>query len=243
MTMHTPPRLTPDELRARAVRFYDRYGRDLEQIKSLLQIRLEQLALAHTINQKLPPEAIRIATRVKTLPSFLKKLERKGWPQFYYPTEVAEDLIGARAVCWFCDDCYGFVTLLRSSKHVNVDPTVEDFISTPKKSGYRSIHLRATIAYDGIRRDADGVTITSEDMPCEIQVRTKLQDAWGDITHEFHYKAKDSGVDNRVYEDLLCDVAERLATEDRTLIKFRDAYLNLADEKLAQGRREGFRDE
>lgn len=241
--MQNPRPLTPDELKDRSVRFFERYGRDLEQIRSLLQIRLEQLALAYTINQKLPPEAIRISTRVKSLSSFLKKLEKKGWPQFYYPTEIISDLIGARAVCWFCDDCYGFLKLLQSSQHLQLDFEVEDYISQPKKSGYRSIHAMANVSYDGVRRDGDGVRVTPEMMSCEIQIRTKLQDAWGDLTHEFHYKAKTAGVNNRFYEDLLCDVAERLNTEDRTLVKFRDAYLQLADEKLAEGTREGFRDD
>jgi putative GTP pyrophosphokinase len=80
-------------------------------------------------------------------------------------------------------------------------------------------------------------------MKCELQIRTKLQDAWGDITHEFHYKAKNAGVDSRDYEDLLSDVSQRLATEDKTLIKFRDAYQRLAEKKLANETREGFRDD
>jgi putative GTP pyrophosphokinase len=216
--------LTPQELTQRAMRFYARYGNDLEQIKQILEIRLKQLALAYTINQKLPPEAIKVSTRVKTLKSFLKKLERKNWPQFYYTSEVANDIIGGRVSCWFLDDCYGFLNLINSSAHLKIGDQVDDYIATPKPSGYRSIHLVANIDYDSVQRDGAEVKVKPEVMKCELQIRTKLQDAWGDITHEFHYKAKDAGVDNRDYEDLLSDVSQRLATEDKTLIKFRDAY-------------------
>lgn len=233
--------LSPEELRERAIRFYNRYGRDLDQIKSLLDIRLTQLALAYTIDNKLPAEAVQVSARVKSLNSFIKKLERKEWPQFYYPTEVVGDLIGARVVCWFLDDCHGFVSLINSSPHLRIEAEIEDYISQPKSSGYRSIHLVSHIGYDGVKRTKEQkVEVIPQDMRCEVQVRTKLQDAWGDVTHEFHYKAKSMGVENKDLEDLLCDISDRLATEDRTLIKFRKFYQRLADEKSANKTREGF---
>ncbi|AIC19730.1 hypothetical protein EY04_12710 [Pseudomonas chlororaphis] len=80
-------------------------------------------------------------------------------------------------------------------------------------------------------------------MICEIQIRTKLQDAWGDVTHEFHYKAKNVGVDNKFYEKILSEVSNRLASEDQSLLTLREAYQELADEKLRNKTREGFRDE
>ena len=235
--------LTPDELTQRAIRFFNRYGNDLEQIRQLLEIRLKQLALAYTINHKLPPEAIEISTRVKSLKSFLKKLGRKGWPQFYYTSEVANDIIGGRVSCWFQDDCYGFLELINSSPHLKIGDQIEDYIASPKSSGYRSIHSIANIDYDSVQRDTDRVAIKAEVMKCELQIRTKLQDAWGDITHEFHYKAKDAGVDSSDYEDLLSHVSERLALEDKALIKFRDVYQRLAEKKLANETREGFRED
>lgn len=241
--MEANKKLTPDELKERAIRFYDRYGKDLEQISQLLNIRLNQLALAHTIDNNLPPEAITVSTRVKTLNSFLKKLEKKGWPQFYYPTEVVQDLIGARVVCWFIDDCSGIKRLVESSNHLEISGEVEDYISNPKPSGYRSIHLLANVSYDGVKRSGGSVVITNEGMVCEIQIRTKLQDAWGDVTHEFHYKAKNAGVDNIIYEKILSEVSDRLANEDRSLLTLREAYQALADEKLRNKTREGFRDE
>jgi putative GTP pyrophosphokinase len=119
---------------------------------------------------------------------------------------------------------------------------IEDYIKNPKPSGYRSIHLLATVGYDSVQRNDKCVVITDEDMVCEIQIRTKLQDAWGDVTHEFHYKAKNAGVDNKFYEKILSEIANRLANEDQSLLTLRDAYQALADDKLKNKTRVGFRD-
>ena len=223
--------LTAEALKGRAIRFFDRYGSDLDQIRQLLNIRLSHLALAYTIEHNLPPEAIVVSTRLKTLQSFLRKLANKDWPQLYYPTEVIKDLIGARVVCWFVDDCQGIKELISSSKHLTIEGAIDDYIHTPKTSGYRAVHLLARVGYDCVQRQSNPVIISSEEMVCEIQIRTKLQDAWGDITHEFHYKAKCAGIENRVDEQLLAEISNRLADEDESLLMLRDVYQRFADEK------------
>ncbi len=239
--------LTPDDLRERALRFYARYGKELEQIAELLQIKIKQLALAYTLNNRLPPEAVKVTTRVKTVESFLRKLENDGWPQFYYPTEVIKDLVGARVVCWFLDDCYGVLSFIKSSNHFRVaneqTHPIKDFIKIPQQAGYRAIHVFADVTYDSVQKVGDIVTVMPNEILCEIQIRTRLQDAWGDITHEFFYKAKSHGVANESLETFLADVSDRLSQEDKTLMKFRDTYQKLTDEKTQQGNREGFRDE
>ena len=239
--------LGQDDLRARTHRFYARYGKELEQIAELLEIQIKQLALAYTLNNRLPPEAVKITTRVKSVESFLKMLENDGWPTFYYPTEVAKDLIGARVVCWFVDDCYGVLDFIKSSSHFRVasDHThpVKDFIKTPQEAGYRAVHVFADITYDSVQRVGDLVSVKPDQILCEIQIRTKLQDAWGDITHEFFYKAKAHGVTDASLETFLADVSDRLSQEDKTLMKFRDTYQRLTDQKTQEGKREGFRDD
>ena len=237
--------LTKDELKERAIRFYSRYGKEVEQIKDLLEIKLKQICLAYTIQNNLPPEALVVGARCKSLDSFLKKMERKNWPQFYYPTEVVTDLIGARITSWFLDDCSGILEYIKKSSHFEiVGNSIENYINNPKRSGYRGLHLLTNITYDSVQRNEKGViSVKPEKMICEIQIRTKLQDAWGDITHEFHYKAKNLGVDDKNLEDFLSDISDRLLQEDRTLIKFRNVYQTLADNKQKSGKREGFKDD
>jgi len=91
--------------------------------------------------------------------------------------------------------------------------------------------MLAKVGYDCVQKQGGAVVISSEEMICEIQIRTKLQDAWGDVTHEFHYKAQCAGVENRVDERILAEISTRLAKEDESLLALRDAYQRLADEK------------
>lgn len=156
-------------------------------------------------------------------------------------------LIGARVVCWFVDDVYGLLDFIKSSNHFrvvneHVHP-IKDYIKNPQPAGYRAIHVFADVEYDSVQKSNDKVLVVPEQILCEIQLRSKLQDAWGDITHAFFYKAKYLGVKDESLESFLADVSERLSVEDKTLMKFRDVYQNLTDKKLAEGRREGFKDE
>lgn len=231
---------SPNEQKDRLLRFYSRYGAELENVCALLEIKLKQLCLAYTIQNHLPPEAMRIHTRIKSYDSAIKKLERKDWPTFYYPTDVISDLVGARIVCWFIDDCYGILEFIKSSSQLSIiDNSIEDYIKNPKESGYRSIHILANLPYDSVKNDSGTIEIVNDKIVCEIQIRSKLQDAWGDITHEFHYKAKSAGIEDHAYGSFLSDVATRLKLEDDILIRFRAVYQNLADEKTKNGIRKG----
>ena len=187
-----------------------------------------------------------VNVRLKKQASLIKKLERIGWPQFYYPTEIVKDLIGARIVCWFPDDCYELSKLIRSSLHFTV-PTgheeLRDYQANPQAAGYRALHMFVDVAYDSVRRSGEIAEIVPSRMMAEIQIRTKLQDSWADITHEFFYKAKDAGIESKEFESFLSDLSARLAQEDKTLIKFRTFYQQLADDKAMLGVRTGFRDE
>ncbi|MBY5920286.1 GTP pyrophosphokinase family protein [Ferrimonas balearica] len=222
------PHLEAEQARDRLVEFFGRYGDELERIRALLQIRLEQLAQAYCRRHQLPNEAVLVTTRVKSLNSVLSKLARRGWPAFEKPTDAITDLIGARVVCWFVDDCIGMLHIISASKHLTFQTEVEDYIRAPKPSGYRAIHLLAEVGYDSIQGSARETRIEVAQMLCEIQIRSKLQDAWGDMTHEFHYKAKVDGVDHREHEKRLRDIAIRLAEEDMALMAIRDAYQSLS---------------
>ncbi len=67
--------MTPKELSQRAVRFYHRYGEELESIRQILHIQLDKLALACTFENRLPRKAIKVVSRTKELKNFLPKLQ------------------------------------------------------------------------------------------------------------------------------------------------------------------------
>ncbi|MEJ2690470.1 MAG: GTP pyrophosphokinase [Deltaproteobacteria bacterium] len=213
--------MTPEALSQRAVRFYSRYGDELESIRQLLHIQLDQLALASTLENGLPRKAIRVVSRTKELKNFLLKLARKGWPEFYLPTEVIHDLVGARIVCWFHDDCYAMLNLLRESQRLTILPdSIEDYNENPKPSGYRAIHVLADVTYDQVVRKGKKHEIVAGKMTCEIQIRTLFQDAWGELTHQMHYK-----IDQRErakYNELVSTLADHLFVEDKAAMAIRE---------------------
>lgn len=230
-------------LTGRAIRFFDRYGPELEQIAKLLEIRLNQLSLAYTIQNKLPRESVVVTTRVKTLKSFLKKIEKDGWPHFYYLKDVVNDIIGARVTCWFLDDCHGLHDYIKNNKQFSIVPELtKDYITKPKLSGYRSIHVIAKMTYDRVKSNEGAISIVEEDMNCEIQIRTKLMDTWADLTHEFHYKAKNLGIENQDLEKILKTQSDRFFSEDESFIAIRNVYQKMI-EANDKPNREGFTDE
>jgi putative GTP pyrophosphokinase len=212
--------MTPKELSQRAVRFYYRYGEELESIRQLLHIQLDKLALACTLENRLPRKAIRVVSRTKELKNFLLKLEKIGWPEFYLPTEIIHDLIGARIICWFQNDCYDMLNLLQNSKRLTtLADSIEDYNVTPKPSGYRAIHLLSDVTYDRIIHKGNKHEIVAGKMTCEIQIRTIFQDAWGELTHQMHYKIAEP--ERSKYNELVSSLADRLFTEDKAAVTIR----------------------
>lgn len=229
--------MSPKELSQRAVRFYSRYGEELESIRQLLHIQLEKLALACTLENHLPRKAIKVVSRTKELKNFLLKLEKKGWPEFYLPSDIIQDLIGARIVCWFQDDCYAMLNLLQDSKGLTLlADSIEDYNKTPKKSGYRAIHVLSDVSYDQIVQKGDKHQIITGKMTCEIQIRSIFQDAWGELTHQMHYKI--SKKKRAKYNELVASLADRLFAEDEAAVAIR----NILQKEKKETQRIGFKD-
>jgi putative GTP pyrophosphokinase len=201
-------------------------------VRQLLDIRLSQLAHAYTTENNIPPESIVVKTRVKTFASFLNKMETLKKDDFSYPNDVLHDLIGARVVCWFLDDCKGITNCIRNSNFISVDENgTFDYIRNPKPSGYRGIHLHAKISYESTITANCKVKLDPRKMLCEIQVRTKLMDAWADLTHEFHYKSKSAGIEDPHLEKVLESQSKRFFSEDESFIAIRNLYQQIVTGK------------
>jgi ppGpp synthetase/RelA/SpoT-type nucleotidyltranferase len=84
---------------------------------------------------------------------------------------------------------------------LSIDPTSErDYVENPKASGYRGWHVNLSVLHDGAP------------VTCELQVRTLLQDSWGELTHEDAYSK--SGELPPLVEVLSMRMADLLATLD-----------------------------
>lgn len=216
-----------ERLAERSFRFFSRYGDELENLRMLLEVRLNQLATVYTLDNRLPREAVQVETRVKSLSSFLGKLAELGWPDFYYPTEVVRDLLGARVVCWFVNDCYGMLDTVRNFEGIGVlEDSIEDFIKSPKPSGYRSIHVSGELIYDRVDEAGDRRKLVDDKMICEIQFRTKVQDAWAEFTHEAFYKVPPGDIEDE-YNRLVGSIADRLTEHEESAISIRELLRKL----------------
>ena len=122
--------------------------------------------------------------RVKTLESFLEKVERK---QYSDPFSEMSDLAGVRVVCRFTSDLDVVERLIRQLFKVfeSINKTA---LLGVDHMGYSGSHYVIELGNRHKGSRYDGLS----GLKCEIQVRTILQDAWAQINHSLVYKSEAS---------------------------------------------------
>ncbi len=121
---------------------------------------------------------------------------------------ILDDLIGIRLTCTNLRDLEMVQVALEDlpprpgkKRPLGLDPASErDYVDQPKVSGYRGWHVNLGVVHD------------STPVTCELQVRTLLQDSWGELTHEDTYSK--SGDLPPLVEILSTRMADLLATLD-----------------------------
>ena len=102
---------------------------------------------------------------------------------------VIDDLVGIRIVCNNLSDIAFLRTILEllpssdSQEHYSIAlqrGSQKTYVENPKQSGYRAYHVNLETIVPGLTE----ITRVSG----ELQVRTLLQDGWGELTHEDTYK-------------------------------------------------------
>ena len=173
--------------------WYDEHRRDyLEPAREAAVQALHQL-----LDEKLPErDRIRVDVRVGRVKSKTRawhKLNNKYSGMVAslsdIPT-VVDDLVGLRLVCTNSSDLKRVVTLLVGLETwesggtpvlaVHADDSARDYLGDGKPSGYRAYHINLCTSV--ARVTARHVVV------CELQIRTLLQDSWGELTHEDTYK-------------------------------------------------------
>lgn len=153
-----------------------------------------------------------ISSRMKTAESIYAKLVRKGYKtDFQTATEKLNDLVGVRVVCSFEDEVYEVANLLKAQGDVEVIKE-KDYIKTPKKNGYRSLHVMLEIPI----YFAKG----SQKQKVEVQFRTVAMDYWSVLDYQLFYKKQIPGSDEIATE--LKSYAEDIAKLDARMLKLRD---------------------
>jgi putative GTP pyrophosphokinase len=147
----------------------------LMEIETKFNVLNEDMSILFDRN---PIESIK--SREKSYESIFAKLQKKGLPM----TESSiinniNDIAGIRVICSFKEDVYKLAEALVKQDDVTLI-TKKDYISNPKKNGYRSLHL--------IIETPIFLAKMKKMMRVEIQLRTIAMDFWASLEHELKYK-------------------------------------------------------
>lgn len=130
------------------------------------------------LNDRNPINSIK--TRLKSVPSIMEKLSRRGIEVSLPAIEnELNDIAGVRVICSFTQDVYKLADALLTQDDVTL-VAYKDYIKNPKPNGYRSLHLivEVPIFLEKEKRK----------MKVEIQLRTIAMDCWASLEHQLRYK-------------------------------------------------------
>jgi len=155
-----------------------------------------------------------VKSRVKSLDSIILKLEKNHWPITVESVEEhLQDVAGVRVVCAFVDDIYRIEECFLAQEDVTLIKR-KDYISNPKPSGYRSLHL--------IVKTPVYTENGKKDMFVEVQMRTIAMDFWASLEHKLRYK---KNLNPQTAEELARELeacAEESARLDEKMLKIRN---------------------
>ena len=173
--------------------------RAADRLRSILE------SVVATIEDKALVRAEVIGVRIKDLSSVQRKAESSGWEAGQALSRCG-DLIGGRVVCNNVEDVQRFAELLKEKLPATWgEVAVQDYTSVPNEGGYRALHVN-------FRLDVGEHLFQPDFVPCEVQIRSRLQDAWAELSHDDIYKQPGLPEDLRARAK---DLAEVLAAADR----------------------------
>lgn len=177
-----------------------RYKCAMLEVKTKLDVLNTQLSLE---NDRNPFESIEC--RLKSVPSIIEKLNRKGLELSAESIEKnLNDVAGIRVICSFPGDIYILAKELCTQDDIRLI-ACKDYIKNPKPNGYRSLHLIVEIP----------IFLMPEKkfMRVEVQFRTIAMDFWASLEHKLKYK-KDIKQDVEQISEELRECAEEISRLD-----------------------------
>ena len=134
--------------------------------------------------------------RIKSFKSYYSKIIRLKSDEFDNSSSLIclTDMIGIRIICTFLED----VTIVKEQIQKNFDVKeieIKGESQSFKEFGYESVHVLISVPNDCLPEqkmfDENGnELIIPQNLVCEIQIRTILQDAWAEVEHELIYKSE-----------------------------------------------------
>lgn len=201
-----------------ADRLMKRWERAEAELNALLQ---ESIDTECALND---PDRVKVASsRIKSKARIAEKIQRRvrnreiGMPRCIEDVQNSIfDIVGLRIICKTLRD----VDLAAKAVTAAYGPKLEqvgdpkDYIRNPKASGYRSLHYLLKITID----EPSGPV----QVPCEVQIRTMMQDAWGELTHENSYKSGDAALPG-LFLDLSRHMADLMDQVDQLALTLAEA--------------------
>jgi len=177
--------------------------------------------------------------------AFTKLANEKYAGQVTTPSDAArvlDDLLGIRIICTNLSDVFALRDALveyfparafagttgdGADSYAIEEGSLRNYISDdpgPKDSGYRAFHLNLMTQ---VAKPGGGWEVVR----CEIQIRTHLQESWGELTHEDTYKP--GGPVSEFVETLGRRMAEVLAVMDGLAEDLRTELDRQIDESIS----------
>ena len=191
---------------------YEFYGAEyprLEKTRRLLVSMVEGMKDSEPGGRDVQ-QIVYCCSRIKRSESMKDKLRRYGLPvTLKAALEDVYDAVGVRVICSFSSDVTDVVERLEREPGIEVI-IKKDYLSRPKESGYRSIHLCILVKETGAL--------------AEIQVRTIAMDFWATLEHQIRYK-KRVGNDPVIRSELR-RCADEIASVDLSMQTMREIIYN-----------------
>ncbi|HEX4804981.1 MAG TPA: hypothetical protein VFU94_03690 [Conexibacter sp.] len=191
-----------------------------ERLRSKVQGLLAELVEAERLDVSL------MEARVKEHPSFLEKIERKGYEN---PLDDITDLVGLRIITYYTDDRERIAALIRREFRIDEDASSVATYEDPERFGYASDQYVVELRPE---RAALTDWAPFADIRFEIQVRTVLQHAWAAISHKLTYKRQPDAP--RELRRQLVRLSALLELADEQFRELRDRTEQLAERRAGE---------
>lgn len=195
----------------------------IKPYEDAMQMILSRLdTLNHTLYESSAMHLVpihNIQSRIKSKKSIEDKfIKKEKKPSLTNAKNFLMDIAGARVICYFVNDIYNLVEILKSQTDLIVMKE-RDYIAGPKPNGYRSYHIILGIPVYCL----DGM----EYFPVEIQFRTMSMDFWASMEHRINYKKERQDREKLVKE--LKEHARKLEKIEKSFEKYSENIQNTVE--------------
>ena len=207
---------------------YESYIDILEEIMVAIRLKLiNNLKLSSQPTYK---------SRIKSFNSYYKKVLRQ------HPEEAATsnslvcltDMMGIRIICTFLEDIEIVLAQIKEMFDI-YEIEVKGAQQSFKEFGYESVHVLVKIPEDCVPENLPEDKKLPDELVCEIQIRTILQDAWAEVEHELIYKTEFTPFDMPLRRKL-ASMNASLSLADIIFQEIRDYQKNLQSEMTMRRR-------